>query len=70
MRTLAKIKEAILEMEVEFIKKDCPNCGEVDKGDFGRIFDLKNRFEFKFKDQYGCLNRGCVQCCKEVKEVV
>jgi hypothetical protein len=70
MRTLTKIKEAAIDMEVEFVKKNCPNCGIIDKGDYGRIFELKNKFEFKFKDQNGFVNWGCVQCCKEVKEIV
>ena len=69
MRTLKKIKEAVLDMEVECMKDKCINCFCVNKGDTGKIDVVVNRYEFKFHDQYGCHSIGCVQCCKEIKEV-
>jgi hypothetical protein len=69
MKTRIKIKEAVLDMEVESMKNTCINCFCVNKGDTGLITEVINRYEFKFKDQYGCKSIGCVQCCKEIKEV-
>lgn len=69
MKTLIKIKDVVEGMEVLTTKANCINCGVIEKGDTGFITEIVNRFEFKFKDQYGCNSIGCVQCCKEVKEV-
>lgn len=69
MKTLAKIKEPAVGMNVIATKGKCINCYLIEKGDTGTIGKVLNKNEFNFKDQYGCNNSGCVQCCKEIKDV-
>lgn len=69
MKTLAKIKEPAVGMTVLATKGNCINCYLIIKGDTGTIRKVINKNEFSFINQYGCTVTGCIQCCKEVKEV-